>query len=295
MAFDRSRALLPLQRSRLLTASAVPNFSSSLLQGLSYLRRFDRRSMLMGPDYIYGLPSGSGNATIHDGSPMVLQSSADYKGGPAGAGLSPYAVLANANATYSVPLQGTLLAFVTAGFSPTDGVQHYICSFGQDSSYPGGPALDFLKFSDNKWYFGFFTGSDTRVSGNASGTFASGDTFVAGGTWNSSATKLYVKGVLQYTNSTNSNASNTAGFKICFGGGNTGAGPGTNPWSPNQPMTSALYWIAVWSRLLTPGEILEISLNPSVLFTYPTQTFVPLVGVIAAAAGSKQAAVTVIT
>src|SRR5258708_5274016 len=137
MAMDRSRWMIPLQRSpSLFINSAVPNFDSPLLQDLSYLRRMDRRSMLMLPDYIYGLPSGSIDLSITDGSPFILQSSADYKGGPAGAGLSPYAVLGNGNATYSLPLTGTLLAFVTAGFSPTDSVTHYICSFGQESVFP---------------------------------------------------------------------------------------------------------------------------------------------------------------
>lgn len=165
--------------------------------------------------------------------------------------------------TFAVPTTaGAVVAHVTAGHSPTDGLAHTICHFG--SLYPGSagtPEFYLGKWSDNTWLFGWANGGTTWVSPSASGTYASGDTFTVGGSWtNGGATSAYCKGTLLTSSGTAGATGSTAGHQS-IGAINDAT---ANHWCRGN--TDGIHYVAFWDRQLSASEFRLLEFDPYCFF-----------------------------
>jgi hypothetical protein len=156
--------------------------------------------------------------------------------------------------------EGSILAYVLADFSPTDSLNHYICT--HNASGGGAPAFDFTKFSDNIIYFGWAAPSDTRVTVSATGLFAQGVPFTLGGTWNKTSglvgTKVYTKGIQRASTGTTPGTGNTSGGD--FNIGNFQSASSTYAWINGTG--DRIFMYCIWSRALTDAEFLLMEFDP---------------------------------
>lgn len=123
--------------------------------------------------------------------------------------------------------------------------------FGNVNSFPTGPTIDLLKYSDGKCYFGWINGSDKRVQFSTSGLWEAGDTVVAGVTWGPQGQVAYVNGVARGSNSSTGYAS-LAGGPFYVGKIASGA-----TWYWNDAGTGTVLYVLIFDQELTAAEMAD--------------------------------------
>ena len=162
--------------------------------------------------------------------------------------------------TYALPQTvGTILFLATVGWASNDSTSHYICQFGSPN-YPGGPALDFTKYSDNNIYAGWYSGSDTRVQVAASGLWSAGATVALGLTWSTAGTTLYVNGKSVGTNATTPSVGNTAGQYINVGT-YIGSGFTSSEWF-NTTSSDSISYLQIFDFAMSAGQVAKFQAAP---------------------------------
>lgn len=159
--------------------------------------------------------------------------------------------------------QGTIAAYARANFSPTDSLGHTLAMIGVANS----TGAYLIKFTDNNWYAGFFTGVENRVVVSASSTFTIGDSFVAGFSWNASTTFLYVKGKQLGTHATPASVPACTGASNCYSFNRWETG--SNPWASNSVAAniySTIYWVAQWDIPLSITDFQYLNAEPWAMF-----------------------------
>jgi hypothetical protein len=164
--------------------------------------------------------------------------------------------------------EGTVLLHFQTNFAPTDGADHTFFCIGPNN-YPTGPSFDILKYGDNNWYCGWWSGSDTRVSVSATGTFTSGVPTTIAVTWNKTTgltgTRLYTNGILRGTNTTSPSTGSTAGSVFALGMAQS---------LTNFPFFNGggiIYSFIVLDKAITADEIANFNANPTTIFDAPTR------------------------
>jgi len=169
--------------------------------------------------------------------------------GPGGVGL--HKGLIGVSAQFNLPqTAGTIVAYQTADFSPTDSVEHNFMGIGD---------FTFVKYLDNNWYAGWAHTVDNRAKGAASGGWSAGETFSIALTWGTSVgTTLYTKGVQRLFGAGDPSPYNTGADNIGIGGKFSGSGA---EWNTNIG-SGAMYYFAVWDRVLRPEEVQILENDP---------------------------------
>jgi hypothetical protein len=213
------------------------DWSHPVLNGISYLYIFNKLDILGGASDFTG-----------SGQLIVARNNAKIGIVSGGIGLTSDGISDANSSTYGLPVSsGSLFAFVTASWSPTDGGYHNICNFGAS----GGNTFYLYKNgsgSPDQWHGGW---SDD-LGFNATGTFNIGEPFSVGVTWTSTPSFLqamYVKGNL-VTSTPSGSSGATAGKGI-----NIGALDNLGNWKWDTNGTSGIHYIAIWNRALQPEEI----------------------------------------
>lgn len=238
-----------------------------------------RNPLAHGLSLLYAFEGLSGPLLCTRGvSSKALNGGADIKPGRGGVGLvstagGAFLGVAGAGNTYTLPAVGTMLFLVGASFAANDGAKHYLFSASGASGSPTG-SFEFLKFSDNNFYFGWDSGGEQRAVVAATGLFNAGDIFVVGGPWNvATGTKLYVKGKF---------AGSTATLPVIgtnINGGNFIIGSDSlsfaNPW--NKAVGDGIYMLAVWDRELSAAEIMDVSIDPYSILHFPEDEMLAMI------------------
>lgn len=238
------------------------NWSHPITRGLVYLRLFNQYQA--SPVYTSLATETSGSIY----SPKALVGSGSIGPGFVGSDNTAYFGTGNAGTNKCVMPQsaGTVVALVQANFSPTDGISHYVFQCG-NPAYSGGPNIDITKFSNNNLYAGWwFAGNDSRAIVGATGLWSAGDIFTVGCSYTSGGnTSSYVKGVLAVANFNPCATGDTSGASTDFNIGNgTSEGVPTGGWW--QANGDAIYYVAIWNRVLTASEHLDIYRDSFCLF-----------------------------
>lgn len=154
---------------------------------------------------------GNSISTYHRSGPMGACATGTLGFGLAG--------LEDTSSNYVLPAAGTMAMYHTINtWSPTDGADHIGGVVGTALS---SNAVQMEKFSDNNFYCGH---SNNRVVVAAAGSFAAGDTFSSGVSWDGQFAnqQLYVKG--RQLGAITGGATQTLGsglFSVCIAGGST--------------------------------------------------------------------------
>ena len=210
------------------------DWSNPILNGISYLKVFNNSDDL-NPDFV-----DNGKITLTRRSSLVRTISG-------GTALTTGMVEDIASAsTYNIPTTGTLVCYQTAAFAPNDGVNHSVATFGTDPH-----ALYLYKNGGGNWHGGW----NDIMSVSATGTFSAGDTFSLGFTWSAAGQAIYVRGKSVVSTGT-APTPPISTLPIAIGG----LGAGTWPWDTNG--TGGIYYIAVWSRVLSTDELAALDADP---------------------------------
>jgi hypothetical protein len=178
------------------------------------------------------------------------------RGGPGMMGANAQWGGRNAGFTYTAPTAaGTALVFTVADFSPTDGQSRMLFHFGP-YSYPTGPVISMQKAGDNKVYFGWYAGSDTRANVSASGLWAAGDLMTMATTWQTGSTRAYVKGKRVATNAGMASGS-TAGADFTIGYFSE-----VNTWHWNSGTTGAILYVLLFDKAFSDSELAQAEADP---------------------------------
>ncbi len=235
------------------------NWQHPLAGGLVYLEVFN--ALHFNPNDYPLMPAFIGNhgtLTRDSAAQMSIRS------GPGGYGYSSAAnntsMRANGGNLVRVPQsKGSYFAYVTADFNAGDSVSHYITVIGRETA---GTEQYFclFKFSDNKIYFGWMTnGVSYRATPTSTGLWSAGDSFMIGGTWNSSDVNCFVKGKLAGSLGSAPTPGNTttATAVYRFGNSNTTG----NAWG-TLINKNYIYYFAMWDRDLSADECNYLNQNP---------------------------------
>lgn len=234
------------------TPGIVIDWSHPCSMGLVYFRLLD--SLLPTPQFILGKQT-----LAIGGSPPIIAAGSRGIGYQGTNSNSTFSQAGGTNLPFAAPATGTWIAYVTAGFSPTDGIGHQIA--GDGGSAGGNAGFYSVKFSDSNWYVGFFApGTDYRATNAATGTFSSGDTFVTAITWPSG--RHWVKGI-KLANGTGTGVTAIANNTFHIGNANGGAWP----WNLTGDGIGKIHWVGWWSRRMSEEEIKYISFNPMCFLT----------------------------
>jgi hypothetical protein len=263
------------RRGRGLIRPAGParvDFAHPLVNGLDYLRAFDRLY-----DQPLFISKGWDGVIIANANPGIALG----PGGPTAGSI----VKSNSNTTYKIPqTAGSLFIYVSTTRSQTGGTNNWL--FSPNS----GNKFGFQRFTDNKWYVGWQQASDTRVSANVSGSYVQGVPFVIGVTWDSGGTRLYCNGVLLATNVSAPSTGDVSGegWKI----GSDGAL--NTPWIGTVG-SDCIYWFGVWNRALRAAEVAQLNSDPWGMLTFTQDRLHAMMSpaTVPAAALCRQTAVTV--
>lgn len=212
------------------------NRAHPLARGLVYARHFSE---------VATTANGIAADLIVDGLDTGITNSFTLGNWRGGIGItSGYAEALN---TMQLPKQaGTAMIFVSASFSPTDSLQHYLADWGSDTA-------DIVKYSDNNWYMGWTAAGRLVIA--ATNTFTAGTDFVCGYTYTAQGTIGYVNGKTIGSIATAPGTGTTTN-QVVFGASNSGA----QPWC--KATGDAVYWALVWNRALSPREIRLLNDDP---------------------------------
>lgn len=155
----------------------------------------------------------------------------------------------SADNTYAMPTtEGTVIVAAVSDHSPTDGLAHELFFFGS-GAFPAGPAVEMVKWTSNVWEIGIISTTNKRMSFTASGTYASGDVFTVGVTYNAAGQIAYVKG-LQRATTASTGLGDTSGQYILLGQD----WAITRKWSSGT--TGGVLYALVFDRALSAQEML---------------------------------------
>ncbi|MDE2020388.1 MAG: hypothetical protein KGJ13_08640 [Patescibacteria group bacterium] len=215
-------------------AGASLNLAHPLARGIIYARQFSKvwpSSGNIAPDFYTGF---QGDITGNQ-----LPTISEAKFGPA---LTNGFFYSSRN--FSLPLTaGTCLAFVTAGFSPTDSISHYVFNWHSNQFLIAKPSVNQMNL-----------GWANPVVVSSSGLWTAGDSFIIGASWTNTLQVGYVKTRI----GTTTNVPSGSGDVLVIGGENISF---PHQWC-NGSDGSAIYWIAFWRRTLSDHEIAQISADP---------------------------------
>lgn len=226
------------------------NWTDSITADLFLLKDFSNPQNKL--DYSFDL----GHSAVWFGSPV-------FGSVAGGAGLvnSGSGLNFNVAPSFVLPPTMTMLAGLTASFSPTDSVTHAIFEILNVGEFT------FFKHSSNAWYFGWNNAGDNRANASSAGTYSLGVPFVAGGTYSPAGTNLYVNGKLLATAGAPTVGSiSTVAIQVPQSWGTT-------------IYKDAIHWFAIWNRELNAAEMQRINADPGCLFvTLEDDLFMELVG-----------------